>query len=107
MNNLITIQFNVMSIAIPAIIFVVLGIVIGIGLAVASKFLVVKVDDRIEKVTEMLPGYNCGACGKAGCAAFAEALVKGEVASVSNCEIIRGEKKQALEDYLAVALKKD
>jgi Na+-translocating ferredoxin:NAD+ oxidoreductase RNF subunit RnfB len=52
----------------------VLGGVLGIGLAYASKKLAVKKDERIAQVEEVLPGANCGACGYAGCAAYAEAV---------------------------------
>ncbi|MHC4990681.1 MAG: RnfABCDGE type electron transport complex subunit B [Planctomycetota bacterium] len=54
-----------------------LGAFFGIGLAVAHRFLRVEEDPRLEMLEEMLPGSNCGACGEAGCRAFAEALVEG------------------------------
>lgn len=73
---------------------------LGLLLAVASKFLKVEQDERINKVVELLPGYNCGACGKAGCAAFGEALVTGEVTAVSGCKVIKPDKKQEIKDYL-------
>lgn len=41
---------------------------------VAQKFKVVE-DPLIDEVSEVLPGANCGGCGKAGCRAFAEACV--------------------------------
>ncbi len=53
----------------------VIGLICGAGLAIASKFMSVKVDDRIPKVRECLPGANCGACGFAGCDGYAAALV--------------------------------
>lgn len=52
-----------------------LGALLGIGLAVASMKLSVKKDKRIAPIEESLPGINCGACGYAGCAAYAEAIV--------------------------------
>lgn len=42
---------------------------------VSRKFYVFE-DPRIDEVTEVLPGANCGGCGFAGCRAFAETLVK-------------------------------
>lgn len=66
------------NIAIPVAIFLGLGALMGIMLAVAAKVFSVKRDERIEAITECLPGANCGGCGHAGCAAFAEAVVKGE-----------------------------
>lgn len=42
---------------------------------VAQKFKVVE-DPLIDEVAEVLPGANCGGCGKSGCRALAEAFVK-------------------------------
>jgi len=61
-----------------------LGGLLGIGLAFASRVLAVKKDERIEQVEAALPGANCGACGFAGCAAYAEAIVK-EDAEINMC----------------------
>jgi RnfABCDGE-type electron transport complex B subunit len=47
-------------------------------IALANKKLKVWEDPRIEAVNEMLPGSNCGACGSAGCRAFAEELIGGQ-----------------------------
>ncbi len=55
-----------------------LGALLGSALAIASRFFSVSKDERIAKVEEALPGANCGACGYAGCAAYAEAIVAGE-----------------------------
>ena len=52
-----------------------LGLGFGVGLAYLSKKFEVKVDPRVGKVRELLPGANCGACGYAGCDAFADAVV--------------------------------
>jgi H+/Na+-translocating ferredoxin:NAD+ oxidoreductase subunit B len=53
------------------------GLFFGALIAIANRFLRVHEDPRIETVTEMLPGTNCGACGFAGCRAFAVGLVDG------------------------------
>ena len=60
-----------------------LGLIFGVILAVASKVFYVKTDTRVEDVKKMLPNYNCGACGFAGCSGFAEAIVKGEEVKLS------------------------
>jgi len=57
------------------IVMSILGVVLGVVLGYFSKKFFVKVDERIEKVTEMLPGVNCGTCGYGGCASLAEAIV--------------------------------
>ncbi|MCM1133442.1 MAG: RnfABCDGE type electron transport complex subunit B [Ruminococcus flavefaciens] len=64
-----------MTYIIPALILGVCGILAGILLTVASKVFYVKVDERIEKISESLPQANCGACGFAGCADYADAIV--------------------------------
>ena len=59
----------------PILIFVVMGIVFGVLLVVISKVFAVETDERAVKITEALPGANCGACGFAGCSAYASAVV--------------------------------
>ncbi len=61
-----------------------LGALLGMGLAFAAKKLAVKKDERVILVEEALPGINCGACGFAGCAAYAEAIVS-EGAEIGLC----------------------
>jgi electron transport complex protein RnfB len=63
-----------------------MGLVLGFGLAFAADFFHVEADIRIEAVTAMLPGINCGLCGHPGCEAFATAIVEGEVESLSQCK---------------------
>ncbi len=55
-----------------------LGLLFGIGLALASKAFFVKKDARVEQIEEVLPGANCGACGAPGCAGYAEGVVEGK-----------------------------
>ena len=66
------------GIVIAALVFAAISIILGIILAFASQIFKVNVDERIEKITEVLPGANCGGCSYAGCAALASAIVKGE-----------------------------
>lgn len=61
-------------------IMAVFGSVLAAIIAVANKKLYVYEDPRIDEVEGMLPGANCGACGSAGCRAFAEKVVKGQSA---------------------------
>jgi len=60
-----------------------LGIVIGVGLALASKIFYVYIDPKIEAVEEALPGANCGGCGYPGCSANAVAIVEGKSSPAS------------------------
>ena len=53
----------------------VLGLLCAVMLAVASKVMSVKTDERVTLVRECLPGANCGACGFSGCDGYADAIV--------------------------------
>lgn len=77
MENLQNILYAVMW-------FAILGGVMGILLAVASKIFHVETDERVQLISDELPGANCGGCGYAGCGALAEAIIKGE-AKTSAC----------------------
>lgn len=56
----------------------ILGLLIGIGLAIASRVFYVYVDPKVEAVESALPGANCGGCGLPGCSANASAIVAGK-----------------------------
>ncbi len=51
------------------------GLVFGVGLAIAAKKFHVEQDPRLDLLLEVMPGANCGACGYAGCSAYAEAML--------------------------------
>jgi Na+-translocating ferredoxin:NAD+ oxidoreductase subunit B len=53
------------------------GLTFGVLIAVATKTMKVWEDPRIDDVEGLLPGSNCGACGEAGCRAFAESVIMG------------------------------
>lgn len=64
----------------------ILGIIFGIILGIAGKVFYVKEDKRLEEITKMLPNYNCGACGNAGCKDFASKILSGEAKKLSACK---------------------
>jgi Na+-translocating ferredoxin:NAD+ oxidoreductase subunit B len=76
-----------------------MGLVFGLGLAIAERRFRHKQDARVDQVAEMLPGVDCGGCGLAGCRAYAEALVAGKIGP---CECVVG--GQALANLLAAFL---
>jgi Na+-translocating ferredoxin:NAD+ oxidoreductase RNF subunit RnfB len=67
----------VKAIAITVAVLGGLGLVFGLILALASKLFAVQVDPRKELLMEVMPGANCGACGFAGCSAYADAVIAG------------------------------
>lgn len=56
-----------------------MGLLFGLLLAYAAKKFKIEVDSRIEQIEEALPGANCGACGYAGCTAYARTIVQSGV----------------------------
>ena len=75
-----------MAYLIPVIIVCVVGIVAGVLLTIAAKIMYVPVDERVEQLTEALPGANCGGCGFAGCSDYANAIVESG-ADVTLCPV--------------------
>jgi len=82
-------------------IFILLGLVFGLLLAVASKLFEVKTDPRISAIKSELPQANCGGCGYAGCEAYAEAVVKGE-AKPNACTAGGDETAKAIADIMGI-----
>ena len=74
-----------MDILIPVVIVAAIGLIAGVGLAVASAVFAVPVDEKAEQVRACLPGANCGACGYTGCDGYAAALSKGETKECNLC----------------------
>ena len=91
------------SLAIAVSFMAVLGLLLAAILAVANKRLFVYEDPRIDDVEDLLPSANCGSCGTAGCRAFAEQLVKGEV-QPGLCTVNPKEANQIIADFLGVDL---
>lgn len=83
-----------MEILIPVIIVAAIGLVAGLGLSLAGKYLSDPPDEKLDAIREALPGANCGACGYTGCDDYAKALKDG-IAKPNLC--IPGGKKTATE----------
>jgi len=58
------------------VVLVGVGAVFGVVLALANKKFAMAVNPLIHEVEEILPKGQCGACGFAGCAKYAEAVVE-------------------------------
>lgn len=54
-----------------------IGLLCAVMLAAASKIMHVPGDDGTDRLREVLPGVNCGACGYSGCDGYARALASG------------------------------
>lgn len=85
----------------PVLSLGVIAFLFGTGLALASKYFAVEQDSRQGYIREALPGANCGACGYAGCDAFAEAVAKGK-APVDGCPVGAGTVAQKVAEIMGV-----
>lgn len=81
-----------------------MGVAFGLGLAFASRIFKVEIDPKIERILSILPGANCGVCGKAGCSALAEAIAKGD-ASFTTCPVAGEEGYNKIAEILGVEKK--
>lgn len=79
------------------------GLVIGVGLAIASKIFYVYVDPVILSIEDVLPGANCGGCGLPGCSSNAEAIVAG-TAAPNSCVAAGDDVTEAIAGILGVTV---
>lgn len=94
---------NILEILIPILFLAGLGVFFAAVLAWANVKFKVEKDPRIDEILAALPGANCGACGHAGCAAFAEAVASGD-APVNGCPVGRQKVAQELSRIMGVEL---
>ncbi len=91
-----------MTIILTALLFAaVLGAVLALVIGAAAKAFAVETDARLETVTDMLPGVNCGGCGYAGCADFAKAVVEGRTVP-SQCPVCMTADIDRISEYLGI-----
>lgn len=90
------------AILIPTAVLLTIGLSFGLILGIADKFLKVEIDERMEKLIELLPGYNCGACGSPGCAGHAQAIFDYK-SKIRQCKPMKDEQEVAVRTYLETA----
>ena len=79
-----------------------LGLVFGIVLTLAHQKLKIETNPLVERITNLLPGANCGACGYGTCQQLAERIAKGE-AEPDRCS---ASKPEMIEKIAAILEKK-
>ncbi|QSX07280.1 RnfABCDGE type electron transport complex subunit B [Sedimentibacter sp. zth1] len=78
-----------------------LGLVFGIVLGIAGKIFEVKVDPKVAKIRELLPGANCGACGFPGCDGMSKAMASGEMPA-TGCPVSNADAVKKISEVLGV-----
>ncbi len=92
----------IMRILTPVLAMAFLGLIFGVGLAYTLKIFGIKLDPKVFRILSMLPGSNCGACGRPGCAGFADALARGE-AIPSGCVVSTEDARTAISELLGLS----
>lgn len=82
----------------PALVLAIIGAFFGVLIAICSKYFYVKTDERVEVITSMLPGYNCGACGSAGCSGHAQNILDGK-SQIDQCKPSKKEQIEKIREY--------
>ena len=95
----------VMTYIVPVLIFAVIGLVAGAILVLCSKVFFVESDETVSRITEALPGANCGTCGYSGCEGYANAVAKGE-AQPDLCRAGGSDSVKKISEILGVSAKK-
>jgi electron transport complex protein RnfB len=72
-----------------------LALFFAMMLAVADKTFRVKEDPKIEEITALLPGVNCGACGALSCQDFASHIVR-QGADPGKCRVVNKEELEKI-----------
>ncbi len=91
---LISVLPSVLTLTVTAFVF-------GIILSVAKLKLKVEKDPLIEKIIEVLPGANCGACGLPGCSAYATRMVE-EKYDINLCPVGGQDTVSRIADILGI-----
>ena len=85
----------------PVLIVGAIGLIFGCLLALASVVFNVETDEREEMIISALPGANCGACGYAGCSAYAAAIVN-DGAPINSCPVGKAKVSMKIAEIMGV-----
>ncbi len=83
-----------------------LGLLFGLILAMAARAFAVERDERYDPLLKALPGANCGGCGYAGCAQYAQAVLEG-TAKINSCPVGGDTTTAALGEIMGIQLTKN
>ncbi len=75
----------IIDLLVGVLLLTLIGFFLGLFLSFISNIFSIKIDPVVEKITELLPGVNCGACGYPGCAGYADALAKNTNIEINLC----------------------
>ncbi len=79
-----------------------IGIIVITILAFVFGVIIVNIDNKSSKADEivnLLPGYNCGACGYKGCEHLAREIANNPML-YTKCRTLRGDNLLKMKEYL-------
>lgn len=88
--------------ALPVLIITIVGLTCAVILAIAAKYMAVPQTEDFEEIRAALPGANCGACGFAGCDAYAKALAEDHTTPTNRCPVGGASVAVAISELLGV-----
>ncbi len=81
-----------------------IGIIVLVSLAFVFGIIITNLDksmkDNVADIENLLPGYNCGACGYKGCTDMAEHISK-DPSLYTKCRILRGDNLEKMKKYIS------
>ncbi len=82
-----------------------IGILIVTLLAFFLSLIIVILDSKLQnkkegKFLELLPGYNCGACGFGSCSGMAKKMCE-DINAYKKCKPLKGQNLENMEDYIS------
>ncbi|MDL2206870.1 RnfABCDGE type electron transport complex subunit B [Eubacteriales bacterium OttesenSCG-928-N13] len=92
---------NVMNVLVAAGVMGAMGLIFGGVLSLIGRIFAVPENPLKTSIRQLLPGANCGACGYAGCDAYASAVADGE-AKVTLCPVGGDAVAQAVGDVMGI-----
>ncbi len=82
-----------------------IGILIVTLLAFFLSLIIVILDSKLQnkkegKFLELLPGYNCGACGFGSCSGMAKKMCE-DINAYKKCKPLKGQNLENMKDYIS------
>ncbi|NLW11429.1 MAG: RnfABCDGE type electron transport complex subunit B [Clostridiaceae bacterium] len=90
------------AIWIPVAVGGAIALALGLVILLTARFFAVPVDNRLDKIKDILPGVNCGACGFTGCEGYARSLADGNQ-DATKCPVGGATTALELSEFLGLA----
>jgi Na+-translocating ferredoxin:NAD+ oxidoreductase RNF subunit RnfB len=86
------------------VIITTIAFILSIFISIVNYFINTK-DTHIKKVEELLPGYNCNACGFGTCYGMAEKALNNKD-NIVKCRFLKEDQIKEIKDYIKQVINK-